>query len=253
MSNDKVVYIYGLYDESHTVRYVGQTVNLDKRYADHFRTKSDVGHWMRVQWAMQPPVGMMVLQECPKEDADQQEVYWIKKCSSESFIFNYSHNQNQRHSAPQELAQLINMVGFTEKQIARYKLALLTEVEKYSLYREMVFKEFSDSLTKEERPLCEAIFEIQRDIEIQKATVFNDDVEDIYRNITTISENTYTKKVERLVFGFVGRLDKKAILNLFDDLMGDFDRHLQETKKAQSRLIEMRKELLDTLSIDEES
>lgn len=84
MSDDTTVYIYTLSDpDTGEVRYVGQTIDLHKRYRWHLYTKRKTGqyrhHWIQqLRGAGKKPV-QSVIEITTSALADERERHWIAK------------------------------------------------------------------------------------------------------------------------------------------------------------------------------
>lgn len=80
-----MIEIYGLTDESGTVRYVGQSQNSTKRFWWHQRAavkryksaKGRVYNWLRSVFERGAEPGLVVLETCGDSLADDREIWWV--------------------------------------------------------------------------------------------------------------------------------------------------------------------------------
>ena len=77
--------IYALYWEEQDLIYIGQSVNIEKRFKEHIRTLKDNTHSnYKVQYTYNThsvPI-LIIIENCAFDDLNTQEIYWTKEFDS---------------------------------------------------------------------------------------------------------------------------------------------------------------------------
>lgn len=77
--------ISGIYCITNTVNgkvYVGQSRNIQKRWNEHNRAKSDVAIHNSIRKYGKESFIFSVLEECQVEELNEKEIYWVGKLNS---------------------------------------------------------------------------------------------------------------------------------------------------------------------------
>lgn len=85
----RMIKIYALSDpRTENIVYVGQSLDHNKRFYQHKRSKNQVGIWFGELASLGLKPIIKILEVVPKEKADKTEMKWIKKMSKEYKLFN---------------------------------------------------------------------------------------------------------------------------------------------------------------------
>ena len=76
---ERIVYIYGLTDPNGSIKYVGQSVNPQLRYAQHLVDSADTPktRWIRELLSNGYKPGLIILEKVEPQQADFTEKWWI--------------------------------------------------------------------------------------------------------------------------------------------------------------------------------
>jgi hypothetical protein len=91
----KKIFIYGLYDvKNNIIRYIGKSVNVEKRYRSHLsetnRVKNHKNDWINSVKKSGSKLGFTILDICNESDWKEKEREWIIKLRKENDLVNYT-------------------------------------------------------------------------------------------------------------------------------------------------------------------
>jgi hypothetical protein len=92
---DRKVFIYGLFDvRNDVIRYVGKSINVEKRLRDHLsernRTKNHKNDWVSSVIESNSKINFKILEVCDESNWKEREREWIVKLRKENNLVNYT-------------------------------------------------------------------------------------------------------------------------------------------------------------------
>lgn len=116
--------------------YVGQSVHIEKRFSEHCRSDSLIGQ--AIQKEGKQNFSFSILEECPLEELDYKEQYYIKQYNSIApkgyniTTGGSSHNQNFKKYSKETLNNIIQDIKNTDLSFSEIS-------KKYSLDKSMIY------------------------------------------------------------------------------------------------------------------
>lgn len=90
---DNIIYIYGLFSEDKHIRYVGKTVNLNKRLKQHIANsknkKTHRDQWIQKCLSENKEINIKLIETCDESNWQDREKYWIKFYRENSDLTNH--------------------------------------------------------------------------------------------------------------------------------------------------------------------
>lgn len=92
---ERKIYIYGLYDiKDKKIRYVGKSVNVEKRLRGHLnesnRVKNHKNDWVRSVLKNNSKINFSILEVCNEENWKERERYWVITLRKENDLVNHT-------------------------------------------------------------------------------------------------------------------------------------------------------------------
>lgn len=123
--------------------YIGQSVDIDRRIKEHYRSSQPEVYALRNERDYKTPIhlamnkygihnfSIKVLEECNKEDLDDKEIYWINVYKSNNKCFGYNltnggqksfalqgENHSQAKLTKTEVNEIKNLLRYSDKTIS---------------------------------------------------------------------------------------------------------------------------------------